>query len=138
MQSAHAALNGAVVPIAKQNVVDAHPTEVRIPSQPRLTGRFSLVQLEPSNSAMAGCAALVSLSLPSVMSAGWSSPTAKHEFILGHARLANPSNPPAICPSGCGTARHDDPFHLVKVRHEAPCIRRRVRDPPLWAVAAVR
>ena len=31
-----------------------------------------------------------------------------------------------------------DPFHLVKVRHEAPCIRRRVRDPPRWAVAAVR
>jgi len=31
-----------------------------------------------------------------------------------------------------------DPFHRVKVRHEAPCIRRRVRDPPLRAVAAVR
>lgn len=31
-----------------------------------------------------------------------------------------------------------DPFHLVKVRHEAPCIRRRVRDPPPRAVAAVR
>lgn len=31
-----------------------------------------------------------------------------------------------------------DPFHCVKVRHEAPCVRRRVRDPPLWAVAAVR
>jgi transposase len=31
-----------------------------------------------------------------------------------------------------------DPFHLVKVRHEAPCIRRRVRDPPLRTVAAVR
>ena len=31
-----------------------------------------------------------------------------------------------------------DPFHVVKVRHEAPCIRRRVRDPPLRAVAAVR
>jgi hypothetical protein len=31
-----------------------------------------------------------------------------------------------------------DPFHVVKVRHEAPCIRRRVRDPPRWAVAAVR
>ena len=31
-----------------------------------------------------------------------------------------------------------DPFHVVRVRHEAPCIRRRVRDPPLWAVAAVR
>ncbi len=31
-----------------------------------------------------------------------------------------------------------DPFHLIKVRHEAPCIRRRVRDPPLRAVAAVR
>jgi transposase len=29
-----------------------------------------------------------------------------------------------------------DPFHLVKVRHEAPCVRRRVRDPPLRAVAA--
>ena len=31
-----------------------------------------------------------------------------------------------------------DPFHVVRVRHEAPCIRRRVRDPPLWAVAAAR
>jgi transposase len=29
-----------------------------------------------------------------------------------------------------------DPFHVVKVRHEAPCGRRRVRDPPLRAVAA--
>jgi transposase len=31
-----------------------------------------------------------------------------------------------------------DPFHLVKVRHGAPCLRGRVRDPPLRAVAAVR
>ena len=31
-----------------------------------------------------------------------------------------------------------DPFHVVRVRHEAPCIRRRVRGPPLRAVAAVR
>jgi len=31
-----------------------------------------------------------------------------------------------------------DPFHVVRVRHEAPCIRRRGRDPPLRAVAAVR
>jgi transposase len=31
-----------------------------------------------------------------------------------------------------------DPFHIVRVRHEALCIRRRVRDPPLRAVAAVR
>jgi len=31
-----------------------------------------------------------------------------------------------------------DPFHMVRVRHEAPCLRRRVRDPPLRAVAAVR
>jgi transposase len=31
-----------------------------------------------------------------------------------------------------------DPFHLVKVRHEAPCLRGRVRDPPLRAVAAAR
>ena len=31
-----------------------------------------------------------------------------------------------------------DPFHVVQVRHEAPCIRRRVRDPPLRAVAAAR
>jgi transposase len=31
-----------------------------------------------------------------------------------------------------------DPFHVIKVRHEAPCIRWRVRDPPLRAVAAVR
>jgi hypothetical protein len=29
-----------------------------------------------------------------------------------------------------------DPFHLVKVRHEAPCNRGRVRDPPLRPVAA--
>ncbi|MGK2955575.1 MAG: transposase, partial [Solirubrobacterales bacterium] len=31
-----------------------------------------------------------------------------------------------------------DPFHVVKVRHEAPCVRGRVRGPPLRAVAAVR
>lgn len=31
-----------------------------------------------------------------------------------------------------------DSFHVVSVRHEAPCIRRGVRDPPHWAVAAVR
>jgi transposase len=31
-----------------------------------------------------------------------------------------------------------DPFHVVKVRHEAPCIRRRVRGPPLRSVAAGR
>ena len=31
-----------------------------------------------------------------------------------------------------------DGFHTVQVRHEAPCIRGRVRDPPLRAVAAVR
>lgn len=31
-----------------------------------------------------------------------------------------------------------DPFHLVKVRHEAPCNRGRVRDPPLRPVAAGR
>ncbi len=31
-----------------------------------------------------------------------------------------------------------DPFHLVKVRHEALCVRRRVRDPPLRPVAAGR
>ena len=31
-----------------------------------------------------------------------------------------------------------DPFHVSRVRHEAPCNRRRVRDPPHWAVAAVR
>ncbi len=29
-----------------------------------------------------------------------------------------------------------DPFHVVRVRHEAPCQRGRVRDPPLRAVAA--
>jgi transposase len=29
-----------------------------------------------------------------------------------------------------------DPFHVVRVRHEAPCVRGRVRDPPLRAVAA--
>jgi transposase len=31
-----------------------------------------------------------------------------------------------------------DTFHVIGVRHEAPCVRRRVRDPPLRAVAAVR
>jgi transposase len=31
-----------------------------------------------------------------------------------------------------------DHFHVIRVRHEAPCVRRRVRDPPLRAVAAVR
>jgi len=31
-----------------------------------------------------------------------------------------------------------DPFHVVRVRREAPCNRQRVRDPPLRAVAAVR
>ncbi|MGH9062356.1 MAG: transposase, partial [Acidimicrobiales bacterium] len=30
-----------------------------------------------------------------------------------------------------------DAFHVVKVRREAPCVRGRVRDPPLRAVAAV-
>jgi transposase len=29
-----------------------------------------------------------------------------------------------------------DPFHVVRVRHEAPCNRGRVRGPPLRAVAA--
>jgi len=31
-----------------------------------------------------------------------------------------------------------DPFHVVQVRHEAPCVRRGVRDPPPRAVAAAR
>jgi transposase len=31
-----------------------------------------------------------------------------------------------------------DHFHVIRVRHEAPCKRGRVRDPPLRAVAAVR
>jgi transposase len=31
-----------------------------------------------------------------------------------------------------------DPFHVVAVRHEAPCVRGRVRDPPLRPVAAGR
>lgn len=31
-----------------------------------------------------------------------------------------------------------DPFHVTRVRREAPCNRQRVRDPPLRAVAAVR
>jgi hypothetical protein len=31
-----------------------------------------------------------------------------------------------------------DPFHVVKVRHEALCVRGRVRDPPCWSVAADR
>jgi len=31
-----------------------------------------------------------------------------------------------------------DPFHIVRVRHEAPCVRGRVRDPPLRPVAAGR
>jgi hypothetical protein len=29
-------------------------------------------------------------------------------------------------------------FFIELVRHEAPWSRRRVRDPPLWAVAAAR
>jgi transposase len=37
------------------------------------------------------------------------------------------------CPQALQCA---DRFHVVKVRHEAPCVRRRVRDPPLRAVAA--
>jgi transposase len=31
-----------------------------------------------------------------------------------------------------------DHFHVIRVRHEAPCIRGRVRDPPRGAVAAAR
>jgi hypothetical protein len=31
-----------------------------------------------------------------------------------------------------------DHFHVIRVRHEAPCSRGRVRDPPLRAVAAAR
>ena len=31
-----------------------------------------------------------------------------------------------------------DTFHVVGVRREAPCVRRRVRDPPRRAVAAAR
>ena len=31
-----------------------------------------------------------------------------------------------------------DRFHVVRVRHEAPCVRGRVRDLPCRAVAAVR
>jgi transposase len=31
-----------------------------------------------------------------------------------------------------------DPFHVTQVRHEAPCSRERVRDPPLRSVAAGR
>lgn len=31
-----------------------------------------------------------------------------------------------------------DPFHVVKVRHEALCVRGRVRDPPCWSVVADR
>jgi len=39
----------------------------------------------------------------------------------------------------CASAtRCMDPFHVVKVRHEAPCVRRGVRDPPPRAVAAAR
>jgi len=37
-----------------------------------------------------------------------------------------------------GVAIVVDPFHIVRVRREAPCIRRRVRDPPHRAVAAAR
>ncbi len=29
-----------------------------------------------------------------------------------------------------------DPFHVVTVHHEAPCLRGRLRGPPCWAVAA--
>jgi hypothetical protein len=31
-----------------------------------------------------------------------------------------------------------DPFHVVKVRHEALCVRGWVRGPPRWPVAAGR
>ncbi|MGB2745113.1 MAG: transposase, partial [Candidatus Microthrix parvicella] len=31
-----------------------------------------------------------------------------------------------------------DPFHVVMVRHEALCVRGRVRDPPCWSVVADR
>lgn len=31
-----------------------------------------------------------------------------------------------------------DPFHVIRVRHEALCFRVRVRDPCRWAVTAVR
>jgi transposase len=31
-----------------------------------------------------------------------------------------------------------DPFHVARVRREALCVRRRVRDPPRWVVAATR
>jgi transposase len=31
-----------------------------------------------------------------------------------------------------------DPFHVVKVRRQAPCVRGRVRDPTRWPVAAGR
>ena len=37
-----------------------------------------------------------------------------------------------------GVAIVVDPFHIVRVRHEAPCNRGRVRDPPLRPVAAGR
>jgi transposase len=37
-----------------------------------------------------------------------------------------------------GATRAADPFHVVRVRHGAPCLRGRVRDPPCRAVAAVR
>ncbi|WP_420614301.1 ISL3 family transposase [Candidatus Spongiisocius sp.] len=37
------------------------------------------------------------------------------------------------------TARHVlDRFHVVRVRHEALCLRVRVRDPCRWSVTAVR
>ncbi len=39
------------------------------------------------------------------------------------------------CPNA---ARVADPFHVVKVRHEAPCVRGRVRGPPRRPVAAGR
>ena len=45
--------------------------------------------------------------------------------------------PPLPEPTVCGLD-HADPFHVVAVRHEVPCNRGRVRDPPLRAVAAVR
>ena len=45
----------------------------------------------------------------------------------------------AVVHSRCLNARLVmDAFHVVQVRREAPCTRRRVRDPPLWAVAAAR
>ncbi|MGI9017491.1 MAG: helix-turn-helix domain-containing protein, partial [Euzebya sp.] len=54
--------------------------------------------------------------------------------------LAPEVDPVGFChfAGGPGDLVAVDAFYVGKVRHEAPCVRVRVRDPPLWPVAAGR